>query len=181
MDNSPTTAGCRNSPSRCPSSPGTTPSSRSQDGRAPASRIERCRRTRTERQERFKAQSGFKPDIPTTPITITLGYGRKRAGRVGTGQGFDAYQLRTSAAPWIASGVKIRKTGETYELASTQGMQSMDTPDGEHRPLVRETSLEEYKKEPGFAQGRRSPARPDALPAATSTKKSSTPGAWRSI
>ncbi|PYQ38323.1 MAG: molybdopterin oxidoreductase, partial [Acidobacteria bacterium] len=89
---------------------------------------------------------------PDNSITVTLGYGRKRAGRVGTGQGYDAYQLRSSTAPWIASGVQIRKTGEIYELASTQGMQSMDTPDGEQRPLVRETSLNEYKKEPGFAK-----------------------------
>jgi MoCo/4Fe-4S cofactor protein with predicted Tat translocation signal len=89
---------------------------------------------------------------PDNSVTITLGYGRKRAGRVGTAQGFDAYALRTTAAPWIATGVKIRKTGDTYKLASTQGMQSMDTPDGAHRPLVRETSLDEYKKEPNFAQ-----------------------------
>ena len=89
---------------------------------------------------------------PDNSVTVTLGYGRKRAGRVGTAQGFDAYALRTTAAPWIASGVKIRKTGDTYKLASTQGMQSMDTPDGAHRPLVRETTLEEYKKEPSFAQ-----------------------------
>ncbi|MGB8061004.1 MAG: TAT-variant-translocated molybdopterin oxidoreductase [Candidatus Sulfotelmatobacter sp.] len=89
---------------------------------------------------------------PDNSVTITLGYGRKRAGRVGTGHGFNAYELRTSAAPWIASGVQIRKTGATYELASTQGMQSMDTPDGGHRPLVRETTLEEYKKEPTFAK-----------------------------
>jgi molybdopterin-containing oxidoreductase family iron-sulfur binding subunit len=89
---------------------------------------------------------------PDNSVTVTLGYGRTHAGRVGTGQGFDAYALRTSAAPWIASGVQIRKTGEIYQLASTQGMQSMDTPDGGHRPLVRETSLEEYKKEPNFAK-----------------------------
>jgi molybdopterin-containing oxidoreductase family iron-sulfur binding subunit len=89
---------------------------------------------------------------PDNSITITLGYGRKRAGRVGTGQGFNAYEFRTTAAPWIASGVLIRKTGEIYQLASTQGMQSMETPDGATRPLVRETSLEEYKKEPTFAQ-----------------------------
>ncbi len=89
---------------------------------------------------------------PDNSVTITLGYGRKRAGRVGTGQGFNAYELRTSAAPWIASGVQIRKTGAIYELASTQGMQSMDTPDGGYRPLVRETTLEEYKKEPTFAK-----------------------------
>jgi MoCo/4Fe-4S cofactor protein with predicted Tat translocation signal len=89
---------------------------------------------------------------PDKSITITLGYGRKRAGRVGTAQGFDAYTLRTTSAPWTASGVQIRKTGDTYKLASTQGMQSMDTPDGDHRPLVREASLEEYRKEPNFAK-----------------------------
>jgi MoCo/4Fe-4S cofactor protein with predicted Tat translocation signal len=89
---------------------------------------------------------------PDNSVTVTLGYGRKRAGRVGTAQGFDAYALRTTAAPWIATGLQIRKTGETYKLASTQGYQSMDTPDGGHRPLVRETTLEEYRKEPNFAQ-----------------------------
>ncbi len=89
---------------------------------------------------------------PDNSVTVTLGYGRKRAGRVGTAQGFDAYALRTTAAPWIATGVTIRKAGDTYKLASTQGMQSMDTPDGGHRPLVRETTLEEYRKEPNFAQ-----------------------------
>ncbi len=94
---------------------------------------------------------------PDNSVTITLGYGRKRAGRVGTAQGFDAYALRTTAAPWIASGVTIKKTGDTYKLASTQGMQSMDTPDGAHRPLVRETTLEEYRKEPNFAKEEETP------------------------
>jgi MoCo/4Fe-4S cofactor protein with predicted Tat translocation signal len=89
---------------------------------------------------------------PDNSVTVTLGYGRRRAGRVGTGQGFDAYVLRTSGALHFASGAHLRKTGDTYELASTQGMQSMDTPDGGHRPLVRETKLEEYKKEPNFAK-----------------------------
>jgi Fe-S-cluster-containing dehydrogenase component len=88
---------------------------------------------------------------PDNSVTVTLGYGRRRAGRVGTAQGFDAYALRTTAAPWIATGVQIRKTGETYKLASTQGYQTMDTPDGGHRPLVRETTLEEYRKQPNFA------------------------------
>jgi MoCo/4Fe-4S cofactor protein with predicted Tat translocation signal len=88
---------------------------------------------------------------PDNSVTVTLGYGRRRAGRVGTAQGFDAYALRTSAAPWIATGLQIRKTGETYKLASTQGYQSMDTPDGGHRPLVRETTLEDYRKRPNFA------------------------------
>jgi MoCo/4Fe-4S cofactor protein with predicted Tat translocation signal len=88
---------------------------------------------------------------PDNSITVTLGYGRKRAGRVGTGYGFNAYELRTTTAPWIASGVKINKTGDIYNLASTQGMQSMDTPDGAHRPLVREGTLADYRKNPSFA------------------------------
>jgi MoCo/4Fe-4S cofactor protein with predicted Tat translocation signal len=89
---------------------------------------------------------------PDNSVTITLGYGRQRAGRVGTAQGFNAYEFRTTTNPWIASGVKITRTGDIYELASTQGMQSMDTPNGVTRPLVREASLEEYKKEPNFAK-----------------------------
>ena len=89
---------------------------------------------------------------PDNSVTVFLGYGRKRAGRVGTGQGFDVYPLRTSANPWIATGLTVRKTGDKYGLASTQGYQSMDTPDGGHRPQVRETTLEEYRKEPNFAK-----------------------------
>ena len=101
---------------------------------------------------------------PDNSVSITLGYGRKRAGRVGSEQGFNAYELRTSSNPWITKLDKITKTGAIYELASTQGMQSMDTPDGEHRPLVRETSLEKYKKDPDFAnKEEETPAKEDTL------------------
>jgi MoCo/4Fe-4S cofactor protein with predicted Tat translocation signal len=88
---------------------------------------------------------------PDNSITVFLGYGRTRAGRVGTGTGFDVYPLRTSQTPWFADGAKLIATGETYQLASTQGYQTMETPVGE-RPLVQERSLEEYKKEPNFAK-----------------------------
>jgi MoCo/4Fe-4S cofactor protein with predicted Tat translocation signal len=89
---------------------------------------------------------------PDNSITIFLGYGRTRAGRVGTGTGFDVSSLRTSKAPWFASGAKLTPTGETYYLASTQGYQTMETPDGSERPLVQERSLEDYKKDPNFAK-----------------------------
>jgi len=89
---------------------------------------------------------------PDNSVTLFLGYGRTKAGRVGTGTGFDIYPLRTSQNPWIASGVKLTSTGETYDLASTQGYQTMETPDGSERPLVMETTLEEYKKDPNFAK-----------------------------
>ena len=95
---------------------------------------------------------------PDNSITVFLGYGRTRAGRIGSGTGFDAYPLRTSQAPWFASGAQRRRTGEPYDLASTQGYQSMETPDGSERPLVQERSLEEYRKEPNFAKEGEPPA-----------------------
>jgi MoCo/4Fe-4S cofactor protein with predicted Tat translocation signal len=88
---------------------------------------------------------------PDNSITVFLGYGRRRAGRVGSGAGFDFYPLRYSATPWVAAGVNLTKTGETYKLATTQGYQTMDTPVGQ-RPLVRTASLDEYRKEPAFAR-----------------------------
>jgi MoCo/4Fe-4S cofactor protein with predicted Tat translocation signal len=89
---------------------------------------------------------------PDNSITVFLGYGRRRSGRAGTGAGFDFYPLRSSATPWFTSGVNLSKTGDTYILASTQGYQTMDTPDGYTRPLVRTRSLDEYHKDPDFAQ-----------------------------
>jgi MoCo/4Fe-4S cofactor protein with predicted Tat translocation signal len=94
---------------------------------------------------------------PDNSVTVFLGYGRKRAGRAGTGAGFDMYQLRYSATPWFTSGVNISKAGGTYKLATTQGYQTMDTPEGS-RPQVRSASLEEYRKEPDFAREEEPPA-----------------------
>jgi MoCo/4Fe-4S cofactor protein with predicted Tat translocation signal len=89
---------------------------------------------------------------PDHSVTVHLGYGRRKAGRAGTGAGFDAYALRTTNALWFATGGKLTKTGDHYQLASTQGYQTMDTGDGATRPLVREATLEEYRKEPKFAK-----------------------------
>ena len=85
---------------------------------------------------------------PHSSVTVFLGYGRRRAGRVGTAAGFDFYPLRNSSTPWFTTGLKIEKAGGTYILASTQGYQTMETQDGDTRPLVRTKSLEEYRKDP---------------------------------
>jgi molybdopterin-containing oxidoreductase family iron-sulfur binding subunit len=95
---------------------------------------------------------------PDNSITVFFGYGRTRAGRIGTGTGFDVYPLRSSQSQWFANGAQLRATGDTYQLASTQGYQTMETPDGSTRPLVQERSLEEYKKEPTFAKEDEPPA-----------------------
>jgi MoCo/4Fe-4S cofactor protein with predicted Tat translocation signal len=77
--------------------------------------------------------------------TVSLGYGRWRAGQVGTGMGFNAYALRTSVAPWTAVGVEVRKTGASHRLASTQHHHSM-----EGRNVVRVGSLSGYLAHPEF-------------------------------
>jgi molybdopterin-containing oxidoreductase family iron-sulfur binding subunit len=108
-------------------------------------------------------------------VTVSLGYGRWRAGRAGTGAGFSMYALRYSATPWVANGAVIRNNGAKYLLASTQGYQTMETQDGGDRPLVRTASLEEYRKEPKFAQEDEPPAELTLYPGYDYKKE---PHAW---
>jgi molybdopterin-containing oxidoreductase family iron-sulfur binding subunit len=79
-------------------------------------------------------------------VTIHLGYGRSRGGRVANGAGFNAYKLRSVATPWGGPGLEIQKTGEHYQLASTQNHSSM-----EGRDLVRSGTLDEYRRHPSLA------------------------------
>jgi molybdopterin-containing oxidoreductase family iron-sulfur binding subunit len=87
------------------------------------------------------------PGHPPDSVTVHFGYGRRRAGQVGTGTGFNAYALRTTDAPWFGAGLEIHKVGGRYPLSSTQHHQSM-----EGRPLVRVGTLEEYRTHPDFAR-----------------------------
>jgi molybdopterin-containing oxidoreductase family iron-sulfur binding subunit len=86
------------------------------------------------------------PGQADNSIAVALGYGRRSVGRVGKGAGFDVNPLRTSDEPWTVPGVTVSKAGRKHHLASTQEHRSM-----EGRPLVREASLEEYRKDPHFA------------------------------
>ena len=85
------------------------------------------------------------PGMADYSLGLALGYGRERAGRVGTGVGFNAYKI--FSGKYIETGATITKTGATYVLACTQHHWSM-----EGRPAVREANLEEFLKEPDFAQ-----------------------------
>ncbi len=80
-------------------------------------------------------------------VSAFLGYGRTRAGRVGTGAGFDAGWIRPYAAPWIGAGLEIRKTGDRWPVAAVQTQNTM-----EGRDLIRVATLNEYQKNPKFAQ-----------------------------
>jgi len=112
---------------------------------------------------------------PDYSVTVNLGYGRRAAGRAGTGAGFNAYPLRTTSALWTATGAKLTKTGDFYQLASTQGYQTMDTDEGGHRPVVQQATLAEYRKEPRFAKEDEPPAELTLYPG-FDYKKS--PDAW---
>ncbi len=80
-------------------------------------------------------------------LTLHLGYGRPRGGKVAAGAGFDAGAVRTTLAPWrVTTGVDFKPTGGTYALASTQDHHSM-----EGRHLVRMADLESYLHDPEHA------------------------------
>ncbi len=57
---------------------------------------------------------------PRGSVTVYLGHGRPRGGRVATGVGFNAYTLRTSTAPWFATGASLAPTGDRWQLAVTE-------------------------------------------------------------
>jgi molybdopterin-containing oxidoreductase family iron-sulfur binding subunit len=86
------------------------------------------------------------PGHPDGAVTVSLGYGRRRAGRVGDARGFDAYALRPADAPWFLPDVAIAKTGGWYKLATTQHHHSM-----EGRDLVRVATLDAFHANPKAA------------------------------
>lgn len=98
------------------------------------------------RGRRVKAPIWILPGQAADSVTVHLGYGRRRTGHVATGTGFDAYAIRTSAAPWFEHGLEVRPTGERYQLVTTQNQQTM-----EGRAIVRSAPLEEFRRTPDFA------------------------------
>jgi MoCo/4Fe-4S cofactor protein with predicted Tat translocation signal len=97
------------------------------------------------------------PGQPEETVTVHLGFGRTRAGRVAGGPGFNAYAIRTSNAPWSASGARLNKTGGTWKLVTTQDHWAM-----EGREIVISAPVEEYRKNPDFVR-ERNEAPPAAL------------------
>ena len=87
--------------------------------------------------------------------TLALGYGRRFAGQVCSGAGFDFYPLRTAGNLWSRSGATISGTGVTYPLATVQDHFAIDSVGGqgtaERLPvLFREASIETYDANPHF-------------------------------
>jgi len=99
------------------------------------------------RGAQVQAPAWIVPGQPENSVTVHLGHGRSQAGKVGSGTGFNAYLLRMSDAPWFGSKVELEKIGAESALAVTQDHHSM-----EGRHLVREGTVEEFKKDPAFAR-----------------------------
>ena len=104
------------------------------------------------------------PGHADNSVTVHLGYGRSNGGKIGTGPGFNANLLRTSSAPWIALGLQMAKTGTTYDFASVQHQYNIDfeghpseqtdfaSDTAFRRDLVQIGNLEDFRKNPAFAQ-----------------------------
>ena len=96
------------------------------------------------------------PGQPDGVITVHLGYGRRLAGKVGSGEigmgapneivGFDAYKIRNSFAPWFTTGVQVRQVTGDHLLATTQLHFNLEDPrfSTEERDVVRSQTLEQF-------------------------------------
>jgi molybdopterin-containing oxidoreductase family iron-sulfur binding subunit len=85
------------------------------------------------------------PGQPDDVVTIYMGYGRTRAGRVGNGLGYNAFDVQRSDAMNFGTG-ELTKTGETAHVASTQIHFNI-----EGRDILRVWDLEEFNKNPDVA------------------------------
>ena len=85
------------------------------------------------------------PGLANYTLVLPYGMGRKLVGRVGENVGINTYGLRTSAGMGFISGVKLKATEKRFFLANTQEHWSM-----EGRAIVREGTVDYYKKNPDF-------------------------------
>jgi Fe-S-cluster-containing dehydrogenase component/anaerobic selenocysteine-containing dehydrogenase len=53
-------------------------------------------------------------------LGATLGYGRQRAGDIGTDIGFDVFRLQTANSPWFIDDVRLAATGKRQPILTTQ-------------------------------------------------------------
>ncbi len=101
----------------------------------------------------LRAPVWIMPGQPDNVVTLFLGYGREKGGRVATtvtgdALGHNVYTLRTSSEPWFTSNLQIRKATEKHMLATTQLHFNMEDPNFEktERDIVRSQTLDQYLK-----------------------------------
>ncbi|MGK4004081.1 TAT-variant-translocated molybdopterin oxidoreductase [Sorangium sp. So ce1036] len=93
-------------------------------------------------------------------VSLALGYGRSGAEAVAAGVGANAYRLRTTKAPFFASGLSVRKRpGAKHPLALTQAHFGL-----RGRPVALSVPLAVYREHPDFTEAFKGPV-PSLLPA----------------
>jgi molybdopterin-containing oxidoreductase family iron-sulfur binding subunit len=93
---------------------------------------------------KLRAPVWIQPGHIDGAVTLHLGYGRTKAGRAGTGMGFNPYGLRTSRALWQDLGMEALKAPGRYLMATTQNQHALDT----RRHIIHKGELADYLKEP---------------------------------
>jgi MoCo/4Fe-4S cofactor protein with predicted Tat translocation signal len=117
---------------------------------------------------RVKAPVMAAPGHPDDSVTVYLGYGREFAGRVGSGQGFNAYLIRNTWAPFYATG-SLRKLDGKWGIAITKSHYqdhrgtTFGQPEGHNnnsleadeaigeRGIIRYATLDDFRANPNFA------------------------------
>jgi molybdopterin-containing oxidoreductase family iron-sulfur binding subunit len=116
---------------------------------------------------KVKAPVMVAPGHPDNSVTVYLGYGREFAGRVGSGQGFNAYLIRNTWAPLYATG-SVRQVPGKWGIAITKshyqdhrakflegqgnGNNSLEADEAlGPRGIIRYATLDEFKANPNFA------------------------------
>jgi len=116
---------------------------------------------------KVKAPVIVAPGHPDNSVTVYLGYGREFAGRVGSGAGFNAYLIRSTWAPFYATG-SLKKVDGKWGVAITKshyqdhrsarvsgqghGNNSLEADEAiSERGIIRYATLDEYKANPNFA------------------------------
>jgi molybdopterin-containing oxidoreductase family iron-sulfur binding subunit len=104
------------------------------------------------------------PGQPLGVITLQMGYGRTASGNVGTGLGFNTYNVRTTKAGSYGVASRVTAAGGSYVLAATQNHHIIDElgyearqkrigEKGESGKIVHEARFAEYKENPRAALG----------------------------
>ena len=85
----------------------------------------------------------FQPGQAHETVSVALGYGREKVGKVGDGVGKNAYPFLVTNG-----GVTLTKIDGFYELAQTQTHHSI-----EGRDIIRETTFANYLENPAHGSG----------------------------
>ena len=97
--------------------------------------------------QKIEAPVWIVPGHADGTLSLSLGYGRTRSGRIGTGIGVNAFALRPARSGWASAGAAIKKTGKSYPLVVTQDHWSM-----QGRDIVQVGTLAQFVEQPDFLE-----------------------------